>query len=171
LEREGNLYNERITLGLGFIYFTTVSLIIYQLNLFYNPGGIFINNPITYALIFILLVTYNGCKALLIGFSGILFKTTEHTHAYRLNALIFNHSTGMILFPVLLITIYWKFMPFIWITVVIFFIMLIYKFIRSISIGLSNSKFSIFYLILYLCTLEILPVVLLVKIIRQLQGT
>lgn len=166
LEREGNLYNERITLGLGFIYITGISMLLY---LFYQQFSLSagMKNYVVFLLIFGGVVAYIVLKAGLIQMSGVVFKTQDQTHAYRLNALIFNHTTGIFIFPVLLLAIYWESEPFIWIAAGLLSIMLIYRFIRSISIGLSNSKFSVFYLILYLCTLEILPLIVLAKFIRQ----
>ena len=167
LEREGNLYNERITIGLGFIYLSSLSLLIYQ----------FLGNRVSvpdvtpglgvFLLILLSLIGFMLLKAFLTSLIGIIFKTAEVSRAYRLNALIFNHTTGLFLFPVMLLMLYWQPLPFNWIAIGIISILLIYRFIRSISIGLSNTKFSVFYLILYLCTLEILPLLLLIKVIRQ----
>jgi hypothetical protein len=168
LEREGNLYNERITLGLGFIYLTSVSLLLYQFYQFFRIIDIGLPNLVIYLIIFLGLIGYLIIKTLLIQGTGIIFKTLDQAHSYRLNALIFNHTTGLFLFPILLLTIYWQMSPFIWIALGLISILLIYRFLRSIIIGLSNTKFPVFYLILYLCTLEILPLLLLIKVIRQI---
>jgi hypothetical protein len=168
LEREGNLYNERITLGLGFVFLTSVSLLIYQFFQFY---GVVIFNIPSFLIFLIILagvIGYILIKTILIQVTGIIFKTTEHAHSYRLNALIFNHTIGLFLFPILLFSQYWQANPFIWIALGLISILLIYRFLRSISIGLSNTKFPVFYLILYLCTLEILPLLWLIKVIRQI---
>jgi len=168
LEREGNLYNERITLGLGFIYLTSVSLLLYQFFQLFRITEIALPNFLIYLIIFSSLIGYFVIKTLLIQVTGIIFKTLDQAHSYRLNSLIFNHTTGLFLFPVLLISLYWQLSPFIWIAFGVFSILLIYRFLRSIIIGLSNTKFPVFYLILYLCTLEILPLLLLIKVIRQI---
>jgi hypothetical protein len=168
LEREGNLYNERITLGLGFIYTTSISLLLYEFFKFYGFTSTILPNFLIYIIIFGSVLGFILVKAMFTYFSGITFKTVEHSHAYRLNELIFNHITGLIIMPVLLLILYWQPQPFLWIAFSMAVIMLIYRFLRSISIGFSNTKFSVFYLILYLCTLEILPLLLLVKVIRQL---
>jgi hypothetical protein len=168
LEREGNLYNERITLGLGFVFLTSVSMLIYQFFQFYGLIDFNISGFNLYLLIFGGVVGYLIIKTLLIQFTGILFKTADQAHSYRLNTLIFNHTIGLFLFPVLLFSQYWQAQPFIWIALGIASTLLIYRFLRSISIGLSNTKFPVFYLILYLCTLEILPLLLLIKVIRQI---
>jgi hypothetical protein len=168
LEREGNLFNERITLGLGLIYMISISLLIYQFFQFYGIVDYTFPNFVVYIIIFVGVLAYLFVKTLLIQATGVIFKTLEHARSYRLNALIFNHTTGLLLFPFLLFTQYWQAIPFIWIALGITSILLIYRFLRSISIGLSNTKFPVFYLILYLCTLEILPLLLLIKVIRQI---
>jgi hypothetical protein len=167
LEREGNLYNERITLGLGFIYTSSVSLLIYS---FYSANATtsFSLKPyLVFFIIFLGALAFVLFKAFFIFVTGAIFKTEEYAHAYRLNALIFNHATGLLIFPILLLVYYWETSPFLYIALIVFCILLLYRFIRSITIGLSNTKFSVFYLILYLCTLEILPLLLLVKFVRQ----
>ncbi|GEM_PF-1030702 len=167
LEREGNLYNERITLGLSFVFLTSISLTLFQLIRMegLQPQGI---SPfIVFLTIFLGVVLYVQIKTFLVRISGTIFKTSEHAHAYQLNSLIFNDATGIFTFPFLLLVYYLQPEPFIWIVLGIIAILLIYRFIRSIIIGLSNAGFSIFYLILYLCTLEILPFLLMVKLIRQ----
>ena len=168
LEREGNLFNERITLGLGFIYLTSVSLLIYEFFQFYSFVDFGMPNFLIFLIIFTGVIGYMLVKTLLTQATGVIFKTLELAHSYRLNALIFNHTIGLFLFPVLLFALYFQANPFIWIALGITSILLAYRFMRSISIGLLNTKFPVFYLILYLCTLEILPLLLLIKVIRQL---
>jgi hypothetical protein len=168
LEREGNLYNERISLGLGFIYISSISMLIYQSFILFDRSAFSLPNILIFLIIFSGVIAYLIFKTLLIQATGIIFKTIEQAHSYRLNTLIFNHTIGLILFPILLLVQYWQVSPFIWTAIVIYSILLIYRFLRSIFIGLSNTKFPVFYLILYLCTLEILPFLLLVKVIRQI---
>lgn len=167
LEREGNLYNERISLGLGSIFIVSTSLLIYKVLDLYQLLNSSYSSLNGFLLIFTGNVAFIAFKGQLIRLTGIIFKTQDHAHAYRLNALIFNHTTGLFIFPVLFLIFYWQSQPFTWIALGIFSMLLIYRFVRSIIIGISNTKFSVFYLILYLCTLEILPVAILVKLIRQ----
>jgi hypothetical protein len=168
LEREGNLYNERITLGLGFIFLTSISLMTYKFAIIYGIQPAQLPSYVFYLIIFAIVLIYVILKGLLIRATGSIFKTWEHAHAYRLNSLIFNHTIGLVLFPFLLLVFYWKDQPTYWIALAFLTILLTYRFIRSILIGFSNSKFSVFHLILYLCTLEILPILIVVKIIRQI---
>lgn len=46
-------------------------------------------------------------------------------------------------------------------------IMLIYRILRGVLIGISTGGVSIFNLFIYLCTLEILPFVLITKALRD----
>jgi hypothetical protein len=168
LEREGNLYNERITLGLGFIFLNAISLLIFKLAEYFDSLPDKFPGFITYIFIFSGVFTFVIMKGTIVRITGSIFKTWDQAHAYRLNALIFNQMVGLILFPFTLIIYYWQSSPYIWITLGIIGILLIYRFVRSILIGFTNTKFSVFHLILYLCTLEILPLLLMVKFIRQI---
>jgi hypothetical protein len=79
----------------------------------------------------------------------------------------FNRGTGIILFPVVALIAYFPaenpmvavFLGIL--TTLVFYVMLLK---RGISI-LLKKQFPIFYLFLYLCTLEILPLLLIYKLV------
>ncbi len=168
LERDGNLFSERITLGLGFIYYLVSSVFIFQLVrefLIIPPG--FSNLAVT-GIILISLFLYQLVKSAIIYTSGIIFNTRESARAYQLNILIFNHITGIVLFPVTIIVVYWNSRDFLITGIIIISLLLIYMFFRGVLTGLANKNYNLFYLFLYLCTLEILPLLLIYKVISKI---
>jgi hypothetical protein len=168
LEREGNLFKERITLGLGFIYYGVLSVFIYQL---FNSVGLIpsgMNNIGFTALIFGSLFTFQMLKSLIVYSSGIVFETRESARSHQLNILIFNHITGVTLFPFTIMALYWESPVFLYIGGLSALIITLYGFFRSILTGLNNKNYNLFYLFLYLCTLEILPVLVLLKVISKI---
>ncbi len=167
LEREGNLFSERITLGLGFIYYAVSSIFIYQLfkTFFTIPDGL--NNIALAGIIFGSLFAYQMVKSALVYMLGIIFQTSESTRSFQLNTLIFNHIIGAVLFPVTIIAIYWGSSIFLIAGIVIASLLLLYRLFRSILTGMANMNYNLFYLFLYLCTLEILPLLLLYKVISK----
>jgi hypothetical protein len=50
-------------------------------------------------------------------------------------------------------------------SIILVLVLLLFRFYRSFIVGLSNRRFSILYLFLYLCALEIVPFLLLIKLV------
>jgi len=168
LEREGNLFRERITLSLGAIYYIVGSVFIFQLfNAFYTLPGEIDNLSFT-ALILGVLFSYQMLKSLLIYTSGIIFKTAESSRYYQLNTLIFNQITGIVIFPFAIMALYWENTTFLIIGGVIVSLLFGYRLFRGILTGMANKNYNLLYLFLYLCTLEILPLLLLLKVISKM---
>ena len=86
---------------------------------------------------------------------------------YIYTILLFNKVAGLILFPLVLLIAFARQLNqgfFLYVGFVLLVILLIYRMLRLIQMGLTNSGVSILYLFLYLCTLEILPLVVLIKL-------
>jgi hypothetical protein len=168
LERDGNLFAERITLGLSVVFVIVFTIALGQIAEdkfgvgFSEEGG-----GLLYLMLFGAVCSVWLAKSSLIKLLGNIFKTEIYAQEYLLNNLIFNMITGIILFFPVVMTAYVDSEIYTWVSVIIIFILLIYKTLRGIIIGLSNTDFSILYLFVYLCTLEILPYVVLYKAISE----
>jgi hypothetical protein len=167
LEREGNLFRERITLGLSFIYFTIGSIFIYQIFREFESVPVGFSNLGFAAIIFASLLIYQLFKSMIVYTTGIIFNTTEHSRQFQLNSLIFNTIIGIVLFPIAIIALYWDSTVYLIIGSVIVSLLVVYRLIRDILLGMANKSYNLFYLFLYLCTLEILPLVLVYKAISK----
>lgn len=98
---------------------------------------------------------------------GNIFEVKEASSEYVYNILLFNKTIGLVLFPVCLLLAYARQIPaeiLIWGGIVSWCLILVYRLLRVILIGVSNSSVSFFYIILYLCTLEIIPFVVILKV-------
>ncbi|MDZ7741983.1 MAG: DUF4271 domain-containing protein [Bacteroidota bacterium] len=167
LIKEGNLFGKGFTVPLQILAISSISLFLYyflnmlSLNEFFEAGfrG--------YAMIFLAITVLWFLKVLAIYTSGFLLKTEESSREYSINMLIYFIICGLLLTPVLILGIYtnkdiilyggsmlWLIIFFLWI-------------IRALSIGMHERNFSILHLFLYLCTFEILPVIVLSKIILE----
>jgi hypothetical protein len=164
LIRDGHLFNEQITLALGFIFVMGSSLFLFLINKFLIGlslgNGIFLFLKIVLALVGFIII-----KFILIQLIKAIFLTKEATSRYVLNSLIFDLSLGVILLPFLIFITYTGSDILIYLFLSIASITFIYKLLRGFIIGLSYSGFSLFYLFLYLCTVEVLPVVVVVKLL------
>jgi hypothetical protein len=112
-------------------------------------------------------VLYFVVKKLFYRIVGLLFETRAETSEFLFNVDNFNRSLGLILLPLVTLV---AFSPiqntgiliFTGIAVVLAFYLLLLQ--RGIFI-LLRKQFSIYYLFLYLCTLEFLPLLLIYKIV------
>ena len=168
LEREGNLFKERITLGLGLNYYLITSIFVFQVfSMFSNiPSGL--NSLTLTGIIFAGLFLYQFLKSSIIHLTGVIFETGESARQYQLIILMFNYIIGIILFPVVVIAFYWNSTPVLITGIVIVSLLLTYRLIRGILTGKDNKSYNLFYLFLYLCTLEILPLLLIFKVVSKM---
>ncbi len=166
LIRNGNLFNERLSISLSFIFVSTFSLFLFQLSyFFFKIPDYGINGFIFYGKIFLFILSFWFLKMLTIKLIGITFKTKKQTSEYLLNILLFNFVTGIFLLFYLVLTTYTQLNIFLYLGIFILFIIFLYRISRGVLIGISFSKFSILHLFLYLCSVEILPLLVLTKFI------
>jgi hypothetical protein len=165
LVRDGNLFNERLSLALGIIYFVSSSLLIYEVNDLLLGGLIPapLNKIAFYLLIVFTLVLFWIIKVTGIRLLGKVFKTEYTAAMYLLNVFIINFITGLILLPLLVIVIYLKSVLILYISLILIILSLFFLFVRGFLTGLLLTKFSYIFLFVYLCTLEILPLIILIK--------
>ncbi len=169
LTRDGNLFKERISVTLGIVYLLCFSLLLYEFNEqilkidFRIIHGVALFGVIILANLGILTV-----KVALVQLIGGVFKTRETTYNYLLNLLIFALLTGPLMLGILVLILYLKLPVFLYICLVIFILVFIFRFIRGFFIGLALSKFSYLFLFVYLCSLEILPLLVIIKILLNL---
>ena len=114
-----------------------------------------------------LVILYFMGKNIIYRFMGLLVEKKGETGEFLFNVDNFKRVAGLVLIPMVAIV---SFYPFSQVHLPIFAGMTIIGFIYSLLILrgfkiLFKKQFSIFYLFLYFCTLEFLPLVLLYKIL------
>ncbi len=165
LLREGNLFSERISVPLGIIYFLLIPLLAFETNALADMIPYSLNSVFVYLLILGAFLLYWAGKYILMRILGVIFKTHMTTRDYLMNILIVNIVTGVILLPFVTLTVYLKSPLFLYVSLAIFGIAFVFRFFRGFLIGISLKKFSYLFLFVYLCSLEILPLVILSKIL------
>ena len=150
------------------IFIITLSLFIFQaLSLFkwkQSPQGL-----LTYFIILGCVGAYYFGKKLCYKIIGSLFQNQAETSEYLFNLDNFNRITGILLLP---ITILIAFAPFENPSFILFFGLFIFLSFNIVLLKrgmliLLKKHFSIFYLFLYLCTLEFLPLLLIYKVVVE----
>ncbi|MBN1926838.1 MAG: DUF4271 domain-containing protein [Prolixibacteraceae bacterium] len=163
-EKANNIIH--VSFRLSLLFFFVAGLYIYHLISFINKdilGG----GAILYITCLSALSLFMAGKFILYRFSGILFDSKEEVQEYIFNAKTGNRIMGLLLFPVVILTFFASgiFTKIILFTgVIIIAIISIFNVFRGIEI-LSKKVFSIYYMILYLCSLEILPLLIVLKIL------
>jgi hypothetical protein len=168
LIRESPVYSHRSFFPMLAIYIISITLLIQQTAEISSPGS---ESDLSSMLIFLeflgIYIAFSLLKILTIWLVSITFKNIETAKEYIQNILIYNLVLGILLLPVILLIVYTYHMLFLYIAGVLALIIIGLRFIRGITIGLSDSKFSLIHLFLYLCTLEILPLAFAAKFLSK----
>lgn len=117
-------------------------------------------------LLFAIVVVYLGLKWVLIRFVGYVFGLKDVARAFSTDYFVIIAMLGLLLLPLNLGMIYMPEVPdFVWTVVllVIGFLVVITLFIKLLQIFYSGIS-SLFYIFLYLCTSEILPLLVAAKV-------
>ncbi len=75
--------------------------------------------------------------------------------------------SGIMLLPIILLIIYIKGSVILYFAIGLFVVLQVYRIIQIAIIGKTSMVFSVFHIFLYLCTLEIVPIVVLIGIINN----
>jgi hypothetical protein len=166
LARDGNLFNERISLALVLVYVIGMSVFLYQSSFMIFSEGLFDLSGFRFYLVCASgLVAYWLVKIGAVRILGSIFKTFQQTNEYLLNILILNSVSGVFTLPFLILAVYLKSQAFLYICLIIFSLFLLLRIYKGFLLGISISKFSYLLLFVYLCALEFLPLVIVTKII------
>ena len=125
--------------------------------------------PSHFLLIFGMVLLYFFGKKFLYWLSGSMFNSLPETREYLFNIDNFNRSLGLILLPTTILVSFAParnpvFIVYSGFAIIVIFNLLLLQ--RGIFI-LLKKQFSIFYLFLYLCTLEFLPLLLIYKVVVE----
>jgi len=166
LMREESSMINRTTVVLSIIFVVSVSLFIYQLLQYYG-----ISVPLqTTILVWVIPASIIGIyfiKIISIKFFGFVFKLPIEANNYILTLLLFTNALGLFMLPVVIGISFIKQAPeniFVYSGIGILSLFLCTRIIRGVIIGVNSVRVSNLYLFFYLCTLEILPILILTKL-------
>jgi len=108
-------------------------------------------------------------RIVLHNFAGILFKSSRIVREYLYNMFVFNKLMGLFALPMMFLLVYTRGVlqdVVFWTGIIVLSVILLLRLIRGVVFSYQKDVL-IFYMFLYLCALEILPLVLLY---RWLEG-
>ncbi|MGI6342235.1 MAG: DUF4271 domain-containing protein [Bacteroidales bacterium] len=164
IERDGNLLSEFIQIPLNVIQHLIIPLFIYQTAVHFevisSQRGLLL-----YAIFVGVYVLINLIRHLAIHLWGIIFSTQNLSRIHRLLLTIYNQITAILIIPISLCFIIWQSSIFIKIGFLIIATLLIIRVIRLFYMSFFQEMHQLFYLIVYFCTLEIIPILVIIKLI------
>lgn len=168
MREESGIFN-RITIGL-LVAFVLISGIFVIQVMDYNNSMVKDSGLITkYALVCAAIVAVYSIKFIFIKLFGFIFKMNVLINDYIYYVILINIVIGMALLPVVIgYEFFDRISNKIWVYsgFAIMAILLIFRIVRGVELGIGKVKISMLYIFLYLCTLEILPILLIVKLFR-----
>lgn len=168
LVRDENILVQRASILLSFVFYLTGSLFLYQVSEHYNWDYPFLGEGLVRLLVLLLIVAFTySLKMVLVKALGELFDMERPVATYLFNISLLNNMLGMALFPLVVLAAYVVSADTGWVIqagIVLVIIMFIYRLVRAFMIWTLMKGVPFFYLILYFCTLEIAPVMILYKL-------
>jgi len=164
LTKEINIFNEFQSLLLFVAYVLNFSLLIYFIFGTITHKNLAGFNLYDYLMIVFMFLAFNLVKGFVIRLTGAIFKTSGQSLEYLTTNTMFNLVAGIFLLPALIFIFYSGSVELLYISLILIVLFYMFRLYKDFFIGISVIKFSKVYLFIYLCILEILPVMLLIKL-------
>ncbi len=170
LYRENNLLYQRFSLGMNFLFYITGGLFLYFVNDYFSFDLPWLKGFTGFLILFTALPVLFFLRSLVCGLVGAISLTRDFFNEYVHTIFLINKVLGLVLLPVVIGLPY---LPEILTPYLIYgglgllglsYLLRIYKGLQIIIL----KGFSIFWMILYLCALEILPIVLIYRYIHSI---
>lgn len=159
-----------VQIVLNGIFILALSYFILEIIIFQYGAQFKFYNISIFFVILVLVLLFFLLTTLPTLFIGILFKNSKLAYAYIKNGLIYYIVIGFFLLPVITCIPFFNnkmINVFIILGLLIIFFGLVFRYLRGISI-LREQNISSFHIFLYLCTLEILPLIYVAKVVAIL---
>jgi hypothetical protein len=165
LAREEVSIVNRVSVILSIIFLFSMTLFTWQVIGYYGWVGQVDQSSLFFTVLAIIVTVYT-LKFTSIKFFGFVFKTTKEADEYALTVLLFINSLGLFLLPIVVCIAFAQNVSigvFVNIGLYTLGLFLLTRIVRGLIIGINSIRVSKLYLFLYLCSLEILPLVIMVK--------
>jgi len=155
----------RANLLFNLSFFLMTALVIYLIVKYYHLTPLGLSGFALYLLLIAGVVGAYLIKTLSIRFVQMIADGDYGLTEYEYNVFLINRVIGLLLFPVTLFLAYSPLIvisPFVTFALVVFIIMIIYRMFRGLF-NAAGSGVPLFYIFFYICTLEILPLLVFTR--------
>ncbi len=165
VSKEDSLINSWTFIGLFLLFGLTFGLFLYQFSAYRHVYYTISGFPLFISLTFIILVLF-AVKFLIVKFLGFVFNINKLVSEYLSVSYLTYFNIAFVFLPVAvcfsLLTD--PLIPYIlWAAYVLIAAIFVWQYLRGSVEIISNILFHKFYLIVYLCALEICPILILIK--------
>ncbi|MBK3518530.1 DUF4271 domain-containing protein [Carboxylicivirga marina] len=161
-----NLQNEKPSWALTILFFLSTSLLIFEFAHIGGKSPQHVSSFVFYLLVNAGIVAYFFLKNILYRFVASVFDVQQATKEYLFNANMLSKVFGIACLPIVCVVPYVDNLTATFLIkagLALFIIMYVIQLLRGAKIIL-HSALSIFYMFLYFCALEILPLSILIKV-------
>ncbi len=169
--RDENIFFQRISVYLSIVFNLIAALFIYLLSIQYHWALGSLDAGFSRFIFFVIVVSaVYALKYLVLRICGWLFEQEKEISMYIFNIFLINNILGIALLPFICLLAFngvIHFSGFLYVSFILIAAAFGWRIFRGIQIGFGSPSFSPLYLFLYLCTLEIAPLMVLIRIIVQ----
>lgn len=166
ISREEKVFFHRSNLLFTAIHLLATSLFLYHLKELFNSGGLVANKFMFFLLIFGGLTILYTFKYLFFRILSFIFNEASIASEYIFNVSLYNNLLGVILIPILCI-MFFSSLPILsvlfYVAFPLIFLIFLLRVIRLYLVGIRKGILYS-YIFLYICSLEILPLVVFYRI-------
>jgi len=161
--KDNSVVQKQLDNILYLFYFLNMAFLLYLLEMWTHQLPYGLHGLTLYLFNLVMLAGIFLARIVLLNVTGFLFNRTAIFREYLYNVFIFNKLLGIIILPLLPLMVYTNGViqqVFYWTAVVVVFLTVLLRVARGVVFSLRKD-ISKFYMFLYLCALEIVPLMLL----------
>jgi hypothetical protein len=166
ITREEKVFFHRSNVLFTIVHLLTVSLLLYHLKEFIHSSNLEIGGIVAFLLILLAITIIYIVKYIFSRILLFVLNDVSITSEYIFNVSLFNNLLGVLFIPILCISYFSSFsfsLILLYLVIPLSLITFVLRMVRMVMIG-NGKGISYFYIFLYICTLEILPLVVLFRI-------
>jgi hypothetical protein len=168
LSKDDLAIGNRVAVFLSLFFIVTSTLFGVHLLSYYNVSTFFHYSTTVSAFLIALIVVFTySFKFLTIRVLGNIFSVQKEAAEYTMLVFLFCNTLGLFMLPVVLGLSFMKQIHpsfFVYTGITLIGVFIVIRTLRGLFIGMNSSRISKIYLFVYLCTLELLPFIILVKL-------
>ncbi|HQV00973.1 MAG TPA: DUF4271 domain-containing protein, partial [Bacteroidia bacterium] len=166
--RDENLLVQRASILLSVICYVVLALFAYNAVIYFHIENRYLGNGFALFLsIAIIIALSYSVKMIVLKALGSIFYFNKPVTAYIFNIFLINNVLGIVLIPFIILGTYLtannNLILFAGLALVIIFF--IYRLVKGMLLWTGTNSFNLFYLFLYICALEISPLLILSKLL------